>query len=391
MSRNDIRSSDKLLDVTGRTSIGFRLKVKLSIDTWSARVLKTAAEVGQLNTTASHLFQQDEPTLDPAFFLASIDQEWKPWVVAVYRGSEVVGICYAKERVIHGVSTGVIYLDGGLGGFLLANPLHQQNVLRIAIETLWAAPGILGIRLRILQGGAEAEGVAHLVDSIPAHVRCAPVQRDGSGHWRHHAHLELPSTYAEFLDRLGYTTRHNFRYYRKRFEAAGHQFVPNLSMADLRAATRALNPKSKFFSEARQRNLEHALEMLAATKRPLAVGLRSSSGKWMGVIGGWYGPGEAVLMYQCNDDRDFSRDSLSTVLRSYLIEQLIQEGLPKLVIWSDTGPPLSRYVTYPPAMAVSLDVRSNAWRAAKKLASTVGPHLPRRLADAVVGYFDSCP
>lgn len=362
-----------------------------SVNSWSARVLKNTAELRRLKSIASRLLPQDEPTLDPEFFLASIAAGWKPWIVAVYHGSEVVGICYAKERLIRGLSTGVIYLDGGLGAFLLANPPHRQNALRMAIEALWSAPGIRGVRLRILESDVEFPAIAKIIDSIPARVRCSPVRHDGSGHWRHHAHLALPRTYTEFLDRLGYTTRHNFRYYRKRFEAAGHQFVANLSLAELRAATRTLNPYSKFFSEPRRRNLEQALGMLAIAKRPLAVGLRSNSGNWMSVIGGWYGPGRAVLMYQCNDDRGRIRDSLSTVLRSYLIERLINEGLPELVIWSDTGPPLSRYVSYPPAMAVSLDARSYAWGAAQILASTVGPHLPRRLADAVVGYFHSCP
>ena len=367
--------------------------MQTQFDTWSARIFKTAAEAQQLNTTARHLLQQDVPMLDLDFFLASISKGWRPRIVAVYRAGEVVGICYAKERVISNtVPTGVVYADGALGGFLLANPLHRQNAIRTALQTLWAAPGTHGLRLRILQGSAEAAGASKVIDSISAYVRCTPIQPVLTPDlWRHHAHLALPSTYSKFLEQLGYTTRHNFRYYRKRFEATGHRFVTGLSVADLRAATSELMAKSKFYTEARRVNLEDALRLIGAAKRPLVVGLQSRKGEWMSVIGGWYRPGGAVLMYQCNDDLEFNRDSLSTVLRSYLIEQLIDEKQQELVIWTGTRGPLMRYVTYPPALAVSLDLKSHLWRAARRAAFTFGPHLPRRWADVVMGYFDTCP
>ena len=89
-----------------------------------------------------------------------------------------------------------------------------------------------------------------------------------------------------------------------------------------------------------------------------------------------------MLYFQCNHDCDFDSDSLSTVLRAYLIEFLIHQGLKELVIWGDTGPPLSRYVSYPPTICVTLDLPTIPWRLARLLMSKVGPHLPRRLASA---------
>jgi hypothetical protein len=90
-----------------------------------------------------------------------------------------------------------------------------------------------------------------------------------------------------------------------------------------------------------------------------------------------------VLRFQCNHDGDFDADSLSTVLRAYFIEHLIRQGLKELVIWGGTGPPLSRYVSYPPTIGVRLDVPTLAWRLARLCMSKVGPHLPGRLASAV--------
>ena len=90
-----------------------------------------------------------------------------------------------------------------------------------------------------------------------------------------------------------------------------------------------------------------------------------------------------MLCFQCNFDSDFDSDSLSIVLRAYLIELLIGQGMKELVIWGDTGPPLSRYMSYPATIGVRLDVPTVAWRAARFFMSKFGPHLPRRLASAV--------
>jgi len=196
--------------------------------------------------------------------------------------------------------------------------------------------------------------------------------------------LALPETYDQFLAQLGGTTRHNFRYYRRRFEKAGHRLLLNLSMEELRCAADYLADKSKFAAEAppTQGEIEGMLKMVAAAGRPLAMGLKHQSGEWLSVVAGWYRPQGAVLLTQFNHDRNYSRDSLAVVLRAYLIEILISQGLKELVIWADTGPPLSRYVSYRPAISVHLDRPAYAWRVARFLISNMRPCLPKRLARA---------
>jgi hypothetical protein len=199
--------------------------------------------------------------------------------------------------------------------------------------------------------------------------------------WKTHAHLALPDTYDRFLGTLGSTTRHNFRYYRRRFEAAGHRFVEHLSMDELRVAALRLRPKSKLTAD--YQSIEGYLNMVTATSQPLAVGLMHQGGEWLSVLGGWYLRDGATVCFQCNNEEDFGPDSLSVVLRGYLIEMLIRQGLNELVIWGGTGPPLSRYVSYAPTMDVRLDVTERSWRLARSIISTVGPRLPKRLAAAL--------
>lgn len=348
-------------------------------DDWSATTLSSAADILQLNDSAGRLTQRYELMLDPGVFLASASGGWRPKVVCVCGASEIVGILYAKERVLYGVPTGIVYADGSLGGFFLASAKCHSNALCIAIEALLDSPGVRGMRLRVLEGSREWHAVTHFADSKFLDVRSTYVA-EACRLWKHHAHLPLPDSYNGFLERLGSTTRHNFRYYRKRFESSGHKFVDALPLDELRAAMLALQPNSKFHARMPKARAEQHFNMVAASRRPLAIGLRHHQGEWMSVIGGWYRPDGAVLCFQYNNERDFGRDSLSTVLRSYLIELLIRKGLPQLVIWGGTKGPLSRYVTCAPTISVRLDVPTRSWRLTRRLLSTIGPHLPTRWA-----------
>ena len=318
--------------------------------------------------------------LDPGFFLASLSKGWRPRVVAVYHGNEVVGIVYAKERIISFIPTGIVYVDEGLGGFLLGNPDHRQNSLQVAVEAFIDSPRIRGLRLRLRQGSDELVTVKRLIASRHLDAEFCHLVHNDSPLWKYHAHLPLTDNYEQFLNGLGKTTRHNFRYYRRRFETAGHHFVENLSVDELRSAALDLYLKCKYTGRSQQAEIKKGLDMVAAAHHPLAVGLKHFNGEWLSVIGGWYRPGAAVLRFQCNDNRDFGSDSLSVVLRAFLIEQLIRQGMTELSIWSDTAPPLSRYVTYVPMIGVRFDKSKFLSRLVHGLTSTVEPWLPKRLA-----------
>ena len=355
----------------------------LSRNNFPAVVFSSPADIRRLREAAGPLAQENEAIVDPEFFLPKMSKGWRPRVVAVYSAGAVVGMMYTKERVIGGIPTGIVYGDGSLGGILVSNRADQQKVFRVAMEALLASPGIRGARLRVLRSCGENDAIRQLIASRSIDGQSFPMEHNASPLWKFHAHLPLTDTYEHFLGGLGSTTRHNFRYYRRRFEAAGHTVVECLSMDELRTAALELRPKSKFTADSKLEDFERNVSMVAATHRPLAIGLKHQDGRWLSVLGGWYRPGGAVLCFQCNYDCDFDGDSLSTVLRAYFIEQLIQQGLKELVIWGDTGPPLSRYVSYPPTIGVWLDVPTLAWRAARFIMSKFGPHLPRRSATAV--------
>ena len=345
-------------------------------------VLSSAAEIRALESTAKRFMRMEDTMLSPGFFLASLSNGWRPKVVAVCRERDIIGILYARERTIKGIPTGIVYADGSLSSILLADPLYHKRAFHTAIEALLASPRIRTMRLRILHSSRDFDGAMQLTSSASHDVQYFPVKDHSSPLWKNHAHLRLAHSYDQFLNGLGSTTRHNFRYYRRRFEASGHSFVEHLSVNELRSGALSLFPKSKYTARSPEPWIDDHLQMVTASSRPLGVGLKHSDGRWLSVLGGWYTPGGAVLRFQCNNEIDFGHDSLSVVLRAYLIELLIRQGFKELVIWGDTGPPLSRYVTYADTIEVRVDVKSPSWRMARSIVSILEPILPHRLAAA---------
>jgi hypothetical protein len=126
--------------------------------------------------------------------------------------------------------------------------------------------------------------------------------------------------------------------------------------------------------------IKRALKMLAATTEPILVGLQARDGEWLSVAGGWWDDGRATVLFQMNNDREYDRDSLSQVLRSYLIEALIARRTRDIVFWAGTSAPLARYAERIPALSLYLDSRDPAWRLIRTVVSSIAARLPRRIA-----------
>jgi hypothetical protein len=340
---------------------------------YSAVVLSAAPDIYQLRDSAPQLLGAHDTTC-PEFFLASLSTgQWAPCVVVVRRGAAVVGVVYAKQRSIAGMSTGIVYADGSLGHMVVADPSDHEDILAVALQQLFTSAGVRGVRLLIPPNGPEQRAVTTAHTAMALDVAYARVA--------HHARLLLPHSYQAFLQGLGPQTRRNFRRYRGHFEAAGHHYLEHLSAEEFRQAAWSLHTKSRIPSA--RRALERSVHMMAALKRPVAIGLRHRSGEWLSVAGGWYDASGATLFSQLNQDRAFSDLSLAVVLRANLIDMLIRQGRRELVFWAGTAPPLSRYASGVPAVRVHLDVPTRGWRTGRAVIARLGAWLPRRMAAEV--------
>ena len=345
------------------------VKYPSAIKGYSAVVLSSVAEIQSLQPLVRRSLLQNDILQDPEYFVAGVSEASMPRIVVVRHGSELAGVVCAKERILPIVRIGVMVADLTFGSTLFGDPLEQQDTFLIALETLLASAGTRGMRLKVRPRSPELAAVRKFLASNRFDVHFSRV--------KDHASLSLPGTYEQLLLSFGYTTRHNFRYYRRRFETAGHVYLDNLSLDELRLAASYLGPKCRKPTQAYA--IARFLKMMATADRPLAVGLKHRNGEWLSIIGGIYRPSAGVVLWQLNNDSDFPADSLSVVLRGYLLESLIHDGMKEFIIWNGTRPPLSRYVTHIPALEIYLDSPEYKWHLVRGLVSTFGAWLPGQL------------
>jgi hypothetical protein len=327
----------------------------------TASVVSTATEIRELTVFVSSL--TPEPgMLAPRFFLASLlRRSFRPCVVVVSQGHRITGILYARERLVAGIPTGVVLADDTLGAMVVARQDDAESVLHCALETLLKHKPALRIRV-----GSDRLALLQ-AEAATANAEIQFHRED------HHAHLELPRTYKQFLAKVGSNTRHNLCRYRRRSEAAGNEFCSELSFTDFYAAAKCLFPRETCARH--ESNFRQCLGMMEAMPSRLLIGLRRSSGEWISLAGGWYAGDRAVLNMQLND-RACLRDSVSLVLRSYLIEQLINRGIRELVFWAGTSAPLSYYVASREEFMTYVDSRSQPWRLVRLACVTLAKLAP---------------
>jgi hypothetical protein len=290
--------------------------------------------------------------------------------VAVTYNNRLVGIVYAKERLFCGCCTGIVYSDVTLGVNVVSEPVHREHVLNVAVGLLLTSGRARALRVVVPHDGFNLQAVSRFASSMDMDTVSFQVAN--------HSRLELPSTYDDFLNGLGARTRRNFRYYRRRYEATEGCYVGRVPFERFCSAAWQLRGKSSISADVD--GIKRALKMLAATTEPILVGLQARDGEWLSVAGGWWDDGRATVLFQMNNDREYDRDSLSQVLRSYLIEALIARRTRDIVFWAGTSAPLARYAERIPALSLYLDSRDPAWRLIRTVVSSIAARLPRRIA-----------
>ncbi len=343
-------------------------------DSYTVEVTSCSSEIESLGDCVKDLIGSDRSQLcSPRFFMASIEKKtWIPRVMIVKHANAVIGIVYAKERKWVGFPTGLTYIDATLGGMIISEPRERATVWQHALSHLLTVRSIHGLRIHVPRDGYELEATQGILRLTGADFSCADCEQ------HRHAILTLPRSYDIFLSRLGSITRRNFRYYRRRFEKSGHQYVEDLSISEFRGAADHLFKRSLI--KASREAIERALKMFSSANRPLLVGLRARTGEWLGILGGWYDSGRATVFCQMNNDREHSKDSLSVVLRGFLIESLIAKGIEDLFFWDGASGALGRYCHCIPTATWYLDCPTRGWRTLRSFFRLVGRHLPRKIA-----------
>jgi hypothetical protein len=338
-------------------------------ESYSATLCSSAEAIRSLADKAKQLLLDRHSTFHPDFFLASVsERHWRACAVAVSCNNHLVGILYAKERLLLGCRTGIVYSDTTLGLNIIAEPVHREHILNVAVGLLLTSGRARALRVVVPRDRFNLHSVSRIASSMDIEMVSFQVAN--------HSHMELPSSFDEFLNALGARTRRNFRYYRRRFEATRGYYEGRIPFERFCAAAWQLRGKSAMPADVNA--IQRALKMLSAINEPILVGLQTSNGEWLSVAGGWCESGRATLLFQMNNDQEYARDSVSQVLRSYLIEELIARRIQDLVFWAGTSAPLARYAQAIPALAIYLDSRNPGWRLFRRVVSSMASRLPKR-------------
>jgi hypothetical protein len=313
----------------------------------TSNIVSTAADIRDLTAFVSSVVPEPG-MLAPSFFLASLlPRHCRPCVVVVSQGRRVVGLLYGQERTVAGIPIGIVIGDDTLGTMVAARPEDMESVVRCAVEALLKHKAALRFRV-------ASDRLAFLRNESAIANADIHFYRE-----EHHAHLKLPRTYDEFLAKVRRPTRHNLCRYRRRSELAGNEFFPDQPFAEFCAAAKRLLPKAAYPQP--KRDFQRYLAMIEAMPSRLLIGLRRRGGDWISLAAGWHVGGCAFLALQLNDCIR-RRESVSLVLRSYLIEQLIKRGIRELVFWGGASAPLSFYTVPREEFTAYIDSRSHRWR-----------------------------
>ncbi len=149
-------------------------------------------------------------------------------------------------------------------------------------------------------------------------------------------YLPLLETYDKTLARIGKRTRTHLRYYRRRSELdLGATFVPEaqLTLEEFLAFNRAC------MYAVPQKLAAGRFHSFASLSGGVLRGVRDGQGQWLSLVGIRRQNGFAEIDWQMNRDA-LPAYSLSTTMRSYLIEHEIGEGSTRLYFEGGTWQPI---------------------------------------------------
>jgi GNAT acetyltransferase-like protein len=109
-------------------------------------------------------------------------------------------------------------------------------------------------------------------------------------------------------------------------------------------------------------------------------------GEWIGLAGGWCVGRRAYMNMQLND-LAHSQLSVSLVLRSYLIEELIARGMSELVFLGGSSAPLDLYCDHPEVIIMNIDKRSRPWHFVRQTWTTARKLVPNTFDNKMVRLF----
>jgi hypothetical protein len=311
------------------------------------QILSIKQELDQLRLRCH---QQDDITTDIDYFLACKDPEnRRPFVLAFRAESELVAAAFFHQVCFVGVGSGLACAGDPMGDGLVIAPVQERETfLRCAIEELVnVQKKFHTIRLR-----AKTSRTALLVDFETSGLHSKFVERTVQHR------LVLAETYEEMLATFGLRTRRSLRAKRRQLEnTLRPDFLPGIAPEQAFEAMCYLRAKSSMPTRSMW-YFEGLRKILHTHQDAFAMGLKSPDGGWLSILGGWRRNGTTYIDVQLNHSA-FVRESLSAVMRAFLLEHEISVGQKYIVFVGGSSALLERYCSPREAFADLVVTRSS--------------------------------
>jgi GNAT acetyltransferase-like protein len=325
-----------------------------------------------IRTLAADTLHQQDATALPDYFLPRVSDTRRPRVVVCYENGQLVGVVYTEELLFAGRPTGWVFGGDRMGrGLVLAAPEREAEVIATACEYL-LTHGVHALRLWWRSTGNEILPILHL-QRPGLQVWCKSEIRP-QGDWLH-----LGANYEDFLTALGPHTRRNLRHGRRRAEEEGYRFISELSLHAYESAVASLvrHADSPETRERDQRDRRFFAHFGNQPGSPVLAGLAAPDGRLVSVLSAVRAGNHLHLLSQCNDE-SLADISPSLVLRGYLIEHLIPQGIASIHFVNGTSGALGRFCDPVLMRTISIDSRRSALHPAKLVTASAARRWQRR-------------
>jgi hypothetical protein len=294
-------------------------------------ILSVKAELDELRSRCN---QQDDLTTDIDYFLScKHPRNCRPVVLILRNKSRAAAAVFLHEVCFVWLGTGLCGAGDSAGDGLLIAPAEEREVfLRRAIDELINVQKrfhTVRLRVKTLSGAAlvgyAASGInSKLIERTVKHT------------------FPLAGSYADMLASFGLRTRRSLRTKRRQLEEALRpDFFSSLAPEQAMDAMRYLRPRSSSFARSMW-YFESRRKFLKSRSDAFAMALRSHDGTWLSFLSGWRRNGTTYVDMQLNHSA-FKRESLSAVMRAFLLEHEIGAGQKYITFVGGCSSLLERY------------------------------------------------
>jgi hypothetical protein len=307
-------------------------------------------QVGAMDSLDHFLFAPTAMAKTPHLVLVGLRPGVNPSQASA---QDVLGAVLLYEYRLGGVGTRVFATDDYNGQ---RTAIAAPEVRREVVDTACRA---------LIEGGALAVLVSYEAPNPAAQTRRTnPLSRLGCLAARRSRmvanELPLETTFDATLATLGPNTRRNLVRYRRKAESElGAVFIPRVRM-NLREFLAANRDSTNPVPDAMGRwRYSCTVSNIGARTSPMFAGLKSADGRWLSLIGGRRRRGVTEIDWQMNR-AGLPSASLSTVMRSYILEHEVALGTQRLAF--EGGTPHSIRHSFAWRTTEDVIMRRRSWR-----------------------------